>query len=364
MKNSAHSTDRFSLKNPFRTIDEKSVPIIIDLIRAKAFSRLKDVKFLGGIDYLSVRRPNGAWGRSRYTRFQHSIGVARLASFYCSIRGLGPTSARTLVAASLLHDVGHSPLSHTIEGKFSEWFGINHHKATEDVILGTSRYGDSISSVLEGNGVKPQDVVDLLSQKDDPFEGYISGPINFDTIEGICRSWAYSGNAGLAVSPEIVLRAAMSRANDHDQGIVDAFWELKDRAYRYIVRSPRGVLADKLCEAAIDMDRARIVPADFLSSEKSLLRKSPRLKRLLVDGVVDDALLERIGMKIEYVERRFYVDETVAFFSRNDRERYRQTKKRKEVSLPRMVELAIEGDEGRNGVYWDEGIFRAQAWRA
>lgn len=364
MKNAAYKEDRFSLKNPFKTIDDKSAPLIIEIINSKAFSRLRDVKFLGGIDYLSVRRPNGSWGRSRYTRFQHSIGVARLASFYCSIRGLDTASSRTLIAASLLHDVGHSPLSHTIEGKFSEWFGINHHRATEDVILGRSRYGDSISSVLERHDVNPQEVVDLLSQRDDPFDGYFSGPINFDTIEGICRSWAYSGNAGLAVSPEVVLCAAIARANDHDKRIVDAFWELKDRAYKYIVRSPRGVLADKLCEAAIDMDRARIVPADFLSSEKSLLRKSPRLKRLLVEGVVENELLERIGMTIDYVERHFYVEESVAFFSRNDGQRYKQIKKRKEVSLPRMVELAIEGDKGRNGVYWNEGIFRAQTWRA
>lgn len=360
----AYSTDRFALKNPFNSIDDKAIPLIVDIIRAKAFKRLEDVKFLGGIDYLSVRRPNGTWGRSRYTRFQHSLGVARLAATYCSIVGLDVRSARILIAASLLHDVGHSPLSHTIEGKFSEWFGINHHQATEDVIVGRSRYGNSISSVLENHNVEPGQVVDLLSQKHDAFGGYVSGPINFDTIEGICRSWAYSGNAGLAMSPDVVLRAAISRSDEHDQRIVDGFWELKDRAYKYIVRSPRGVLADKLCEAALDMDREHITPADFLSSEKSLLRKSPRLKRLLVDGVVDPALLERVGMTINYVERHFYVNEDVAFFSRNDTGRYKQTKQRKEVSLPRMVELAIEDDGGLDGVHWHEGIFRAQTWRA
>ena len=52
-------------------------PLFAELVATPAFQRLKSICFLGGIDYLLVPAPNGAKGNIRYTRHQHSLGVAR-----------------------------------------------------------------------------------------------------------------------------------------------------------------------------------------------------------------------------------------------------------------------------------------------
>ena len=50
-------------------------PLFLQIASTAAFRRLREIRFLGGIDYLVVRSPNGQPGNVRYTRFQHSLGV-------------------------------------------------------------------------------------------------------------------------------------------------------------------------------------------------------------------------------------------------------------------------------------------------
>jgi uncharacterized protein len=98
---------KFSAPVELTTLVEE--PLFLELIRTEAFQRLGSVRFLGGIDYLLVRNPNGAPGNTRYTRLQHSLGVARLALGYSSIFELSPNDRQLIVAAALLHDIGHGP---------------------------------------------------------------------------------------------------------------------------------------------------------------------------------------------------------------------------------------------------------------
>src|ERR1700744_6234872 len=63
--------------------------LLREVIATPAFQRLRVIHFLGGIDFLLVPAPNGAKGNIRHTRYQHSLGVARLATIYCDYNGLG-----------------------------------------------------------------------------------------------------------------------------------------------------------------------------------------------------------------------------------------------------------------------------------
>ena len=47
-----------------------------------AFQRLRDIRFFGALDYLLKPQPNGKTSNQRFTRYQHSIGVAALAKLY------------------------------------------------------------------------------------------------------------------------------------------------------------------------------------------------------------------------------------------------------------------------------------------
>ena len=95
-------------------------PLLLELIDTPAFQRLKEIRFLGAIDYCRIPRPNGNPGTIRYTRYEHSIGVMQLARLYCAKCDIRPPDHRLVCAAALLHDIGHPLLSHS--GESVRWF--------------------------------------------------------------------------------------------------------------------------------------------------------------------------------------------------------------------------------------------------
>ena len=100
---------------------DRAVPaeaLVIDLIDTAPFQRLRRIRQLGPA-YLTF---HGA----ESSRFTHSLGVLHLAR-----QALGHLERRDpslaehracLLAAALLHDVGHGPLSHSGE----EMYGMRH----------------------------------------------------------------------------------------------------------------------------------------------------------------------------------------------------------------------------------------------
>lgn len=167
-------------------------PLFSALVGTVAFRRLNEIRFLGGIDYLIVRSPNGAPNNVRYTRYQHSLGVARLALMYGRACELSSTDQHVILAAALLHDVGHAPLSHSLEPAFLELFGIDHHQATRDIIRGHVPLGRELYKLLREHQVDVDRLTSIIEGRDDGFHGFFSGPINFDTIEGILRTKNYA----------------------------------------------------------------------------------------------------------------------------------------------------------------------------
>lgn len=300
-------------------------PLFIELAASRAFQRLADIRFLGGIDYLLIRSPNGAPQNRRYTRYQHSLGVARLAYLYSAAKGLSEKDTRLAYTAALLHDVGHAPLSHTLEGVFKKAFGIDHHKAGAAIILGQSPFGSEIATTLDSHGINPEVVIDVAAGKTDWFDGFFAGPINFDTIEGILRSLFYLWPRASLPRPEEVMTAALRRETREDEQLVDAFWMLKDHAYRFIIRSEFGVAADHLCAEAFKQDAEHVTADDYFLTERQLFRKSAKLKALLTTGQGVSAIQE-ISEPLAYSARRFLIDEDVDFFGRDDQRRYKQTK--------------------------------------
>jgi HD superfamily phosphohydrolase len=86
-------------------------PRELALIDTPAFQRLRRVRQLGLTDLV--------FPGARHTRFEHSIGVYHVATLVLErLRddaGVEATDERALLAAALLHDVGHYPFSHAIE---------------------------------------------------------------------------------------------------------------------------------------------------------------------------------------------------------------------------------------------------------
>lgn len=118
--------------------------LLCELVNTNAVKRLNGISFLGGIDYYLVPHSNGCPTNKRYTRYQHSLGVAAIALFVANRLDLSTADRKIAVAVAILHDVGHAPLSHTLEPIFEENFGLNHHRATEEIILGRVNIGKDV----------------------------------------------------------------------------------------------------------------------------------------------------------------------------------------------------------------------------
>lgn len=309
-------------------------PLFAALAQTAAFRRLADIRFLGSIDYLLVRTPNGSPGHRRYTRYQHSLGVAYLAYVYSLERELPSDRRRLACAAALLHDIGHAPLSHTLEGAFKKAFGIDHHRAGIEVVKGRSPFGTEVTDVLRSFSVDAEEVLAVASGEVDDFDGFFNGPINFDTIEGILRSWIYLRPKAPSLNPTEVMLAALRRDNKASRQTVDKFWEYKDCVYRYIIRSEFGVAADHMCEDAISASMTELSADDYYLTERRLFAKVPELRRILLEQLSPRPASGSPALR--YTFRTFTIDESHDFFAFDDRRRYRQWKEERIMCMPNV----------------------------
>ncbi|WP_315860278.1 HD domain-containing protein [Rhizobium leguminosarum] len=304
----------------------KSEPFVAEISSSAAFQRLKDIRFLGSIDYWLIPSPNGAKTNVRYTRYQHSLGVARLAMLYADIKSLSEKDRKVVTAAALLHDIGHAPFSHSVESLFEAEFGINHHLATNQIIRGEIECGFEIRNILKRYDVDPEYVIAILSGQENVFDGFFSGPINFDTIEGILRSRDYMNAQYISPRPTDILIAAINRNSRNDRNIVDSFWRYKHEIYQFIVRSPGGVLADHLAREAYKRNLSKINKADFFSTEKRMIRRIHDLREVLFSPRSAVKRLLNRAEPISYSVRNFSINSEANFFDWDDKNRYTQSK--------------------------------------
>lgn len=299
--------------------------LIRTLAATRPFKRLTDIRFLGALDYCLVTRPNGAQSNARFTRAQHSIGVAALTRAYLGLKNHSKHDRLLCVAAAMLHDIGHAPFSHTLEPVFKKYFNIDHHQASERIISG-EEYSDDIPLVLEKFGIRPSAILEILNGDDARFDRFFSGPINVDTIEGILRSRYYLRMQNLGVTPLRVVEAATQRDDDRSRDVVDSFWHLKDEMYTLVIRSKLGVLFDTLFQEAAKHTIDEFCPADFYLTESQAFKKFPALRDATQKRLWRRMIETLLPAELNYQARRFYIEESADFFAHQDSERYRQSK--------------------------------------
>ena len=323
---------------PYKSVDNSVEEALIKgLSETNAFRRLSDIRFLGALDYRMVSHPNGSPANARFTRAQHSLGVAKLARTYLSYRKHAQRDRLACVAAAMLHDIGHAPFSHTLEPLLKRTFKLDHHEASENIILGTSILGTSIPDALNKFGIDPDHIIDILRGNDAEFDNFFSGPINFDTIEGILRSRSYLKMPDLMLGPQTVVEAASNRVSTKSRDLVDAFWNAKDEIYALVIRSRSGVLFDTLFQEVARQSIDDLSSDVFYMTETQVFRKIPRLRDAAKKDSWQALALSLLPDEIPYFVRRFYVDSSADFFSREDHIRYRQEKHLGSLTLSSVV---------------------------
>lgn len=255
-------------------------PLVEALVATAPMRRLKDVGFLGAIDY--IRHGNGKQPHQRrHSRFEHSVAVAKLADIYARTAKLPKLRRLTLLAAALLHDVGHGPLSHTLEPVFKAEFDIDHHEMTRRVISGDSKWGKEIRDLLGQAGVDTDEVLALVDGKHDGDIGFLfSRPINLDTLEGIARCRAFARRRRDRLS---IISIVRDWASDRvlPRAKLDAFWELKHEMYNFVIHAPQHVALEGLAQIYMYNNISNFSSRNFTMKTKELRLMHPNLFKYL-----------------------------------------------------------------------------------
>ena len=138
----------------------------LEVIDTAAFQRLRRIKQLG---FANLVYPG-----ANHTRFEHSLGAMHLA------RKL--VEDEEVVAAALLHDIGHTPFSHSGE-KIIERYARRKHEDVKGIIR------ENFEEILDRHGIDVKKVIRKVK------ESPVSGDIDVDRMDYLVRDSYYTGVA-------------------------------------------------------------------------------------------------------------------------------------------------------------------------
>ena len=300
-----------------------------EILSTRALRRLGEITFLGAIDF--VQPSNGsARHRRRHYRLEHSRGVADLISKYCDRTFLPDRERLHLLAAGLLHDTGHGPLSHTLESIFKTEFEIDHHSVGLAHILGTTKFGEEIASVFLKWQIDREYVAELVSANiGGSFSPVFGSSHNVDTLEGITRSMAMVKPSSTHRSADSFLERVWLNG-EFDFEVGDEFWFLKNEVYSLLINGAVGRVMDAIAKSYMKSRISDFAPKDFMLGEGQFKKRhgtlfgilnSARSGRLDID-LLDSKMLQT---ELEFVTRQFVIDKN----SKSLTSRYLQKKSRK-----------------------------------
>jgi HD superfamily phosphohydrolase len=175
---------------------ERDVPLtprVRQLIDSPEFHRLAKISQLGLVGLV--------YPAANHTRFEHSLGVYRMALLYLDRLSddarfaavVSPQAAERFAVAALLHDLGHWPFCHPIEDLQLRQTP-NHELFANSFLL----EGELADLLRDEWDLQPREIVDLLSGKprdrcDRLLRSMLSGPIDVDKMDYLMRDSLHAG---------------------------------------------------------------------------------------------------------------------------------------------------------------------------
>ena len=158
------------------------------LMDSAPFQRLRYVRQLG-LAHL-------VYPGATHSRFEHALGAYHLARLTVRVLddagelGAVPELDRQLVvAAALLHDIGHYPFSHALEE-----IGVPHHEAVAAPLIAGGPVGEILREEFAPDA--PERILALVrGQSESPLQGLISGSIDLDKTDYLKRDAMMCGVA-------------------------------------------------------------------------------------------------------------------------------------------------------------------------
>ena len=152
--------------------------VAADLIETPAVQRLRRVRQLGTVSYV--------YPSANHTRFEHSLGVYHLATRALNHLELSGSAAKRVQAAALLHDVGHGPYSHNVEGVIHRETGRYHDEVDDLLARG------AVGEVLRDHDLDPANVARLVDGEG-RYGQLVSGELDVDRMDYLVRDAHHTG---------------------------------------------------------------------------------------------------------------------------------------------------------------------------
>ena len=170
---------------------------LLALVDTEDFQRLRNISQLGFV--------NLVYPGARHSRFEHSLGVYHLAKqFLLRLLKSDPPllledeDVRVFLAATLLHDIGHYPFSHTLEELMP--FFVSHEERARRLIEDPA---SSVYKILRNElGVDPVRVANVIDygsgerqipERDLLLANILSGTLDPDKIDYLLRDSLFCG---------------------------------------------------------------------------------------------------------------------------------------------------------------------------
>jgi len=209
----------------------KVAGLTLELLESAELQRLAHIKQLG--------MANLVFPGANHTRLEHSLGALHMAERLGEELGLGADDREDLAVAAMLHDVGHGPFSHTLEGVVHAVLGFDHVEHGKRIIRGEvdalpgrerAELGGpaTVHGLIVAAGRDPGRVASLLDpargptlfdyeegrrgdavaglQGDRHLRQLIAGPIDVDQLDYLMRDAHYTGVAQGVIDADRLLQ--------------------------------------------------------------------------------------------------------------------------------------------------------------
>jgi HD superfamily phosphohydrolase len=265
------------------------------LLESAELQRLGHIKQLG--------LANLVFPGANHTRLEHSLGACHISDRLAGELDLPAEDRSRLTAASLLHDVGHGPFSHTLEGAVFSELGFDHVEQSRRIIRGEvealppghrADLGSppAVREIIEAAGLDPSEVACLLEggkgptifdfapdsaplegldPKERPLRQIIHGVVDVDQIDYLMRDSHYTGVAHGVIDVDRLLQTLIVADGELavDRGGVSALEGMlvaRGLMYSSVYFHKTARIAELMLARAVE----RLGDPDFLSRVPSM----------------------------------------------------------------------------------------------
>jgi HD superfamily phosphohydrolase len=186
------------------------------LILSRPMQRLKGIKQLGLVETV--------YPGAVHSRFEHSLGTMYMAGRMAEHLALSGEEIRKVRLAGLLHDLGHSALSHAVEGVLRRnpdiqptlsGKRVSRHEEFTRQIIAAHPFGEEALQLAKRDFCSAdelfREVADIASGKRPPLGQIIVGDLDADRIDFLLRDSHHSGvSLGLIDTDQILQSLTIS----------------------------------------------------------------------------------------------------------------------------------------------------------